>query len=60
MTVAEICASAYLIVGILATTVIWSTLVASKRRTNRTRHANYQLKYSPFHEPNTKPSRLHS
>lgn len=60
MSMAEICMSAYLIVGILATTVIWSTLVASKRRGDRAKQANYRLKYNPFPEPNTKPSRLHS
>lgn len=60
MTMAEICVSAYLIVAVLATTAIWSALVASKRRLNKAKPANYQLKYSPLREPNTKPSRLHS
>lgn len=60
MTVAEICVSVYLMVAILATTTIWSALVASKRRLNRAKPANYQIKYSPLQEPNTKPSRLHS
>lgn len=60
MTFAEICVSAYLIVAVLAVTMIWSALVASKRRLNSTKRANYQLKYGPLQEPNTKPSRLHS
>lgn len=60
MTVAEICVSVYLMVGILAATTIWSALAASKRRFNRAKPANYQMKYSPLREPNTKPSRLHS
>lgn len=60
MSMAEICMSAYLIVGILATTVIWSTLVASKRRVDRAKQANYQLKYRAFREPSTKTSRLPS
>lgn len=60
MTVTEICVNAYLIIAVLATTAIWSTLVASKRRFNRTKPADYQLKYNALPEPNTKPSRLHS
>lgn len=60
MTVAEICVSAYLIVAVLAATMIWSALVASKRRLDRAKRANYQLKYDPLREANTKPSRLHS
>ena len=60
MIVVEICVSAYLLVAILAATTIWSALVASKRRHYGAKPANYQIKYSPLREPNTKPSRLHS
>ena len=56
---AEICLSGYVIVGVLATATIWSALVASKRRLNRGRPANYLFKYDPLREPHTKPSRLH-
>lgn len=60
MTVAEICVTAYLIVGGLATVLIWSALAASKRRIHNSRNVHYHsLRYNPFREPNTKPSRLH-
>ena len=35
MTVAEICISAYLVVGLLAAILIWVTLIASKRQDNK-------------------------
>jgi hypothetical protein len=61
MSVAEICLSAYLIVGAMATALILTALKASKRRYNETKNVNYdQSEHSPFHERKTKPSRSHS
>jgi hypothetical protein len=60
MTLAEICMSSYVVASLLAATVIWSVLVASKRRVNKAKHASYRLKYSPYRDPNTKPSQLNS
>jgi hypothetical protein len=60
MTVAEIFIGAYLIVGLLAAALIWIALIASKRRDDKAKDVNYDhLKYSPFRERNTKPSRFH-
>jgi hypothetical protein len=61
MSVAEICISAYLIVGAMATALILIVLKASKRRYNETKKLTYdQPEHNAFHEPNTKPSRSHS
>ena len=61
MSVAEICISAYLIVGAMATALILTVLKASKRRYDETKKLNYdQPEQSAFRERNTKPSRSHS
>lgn len=61
MSVAEICISAYLIVGAMATALILTALKASKRRYNKTENLNYdQPEHSPLGEQKTKPSRSHS
>jgi hypothetical protein len=61
MTVVEILIGAYLIVGLLAAALIWIALIASKRRADKTKDVNHDyLKYSPFRERNTKPSRFHT
>lgn len=57
---AEILITAYLVVGALASALIWVILMASKRHENKAK--NVQLgrsKYNLFREPNTKPSRFH-
>jgi hypothetical protein len=60
MTVAEICVSAYLVVGLLVAILIWTTFIASKRQDNRTeRPAHDFLQTHPFREQKTKPSRFH-
>jgi hypothetical protein len=60
MTVAEICVSAYLGVGLLAATLIWTTLIASKRRDNKTERSTHDfLQTHPFRQRKTKPSRFH-
>ena len=60
MTVAEICASAYLGVGLLAATLIWTTLIASKRQDNKTESPTHNfLQARPFRERKAKPSRFH-
>jgi hypothetical protein len=59
MTLAEICVSGYLLVAIFAASLIWSALVASKRRVEKAKRANYSYSGdSPFRKRNTKPSRL--
>lgn len=61
MTVVEICVSAYLIVAIPATVLIWSALAASKRRQDKAQRLRTSsfVKYQPIQESNTGPSRLH-
>jgi hypothetical protein len=60
MTMAEIFAGAYLTFGLVAVGMIWTALIASKRRDDKAENVSYDhLKYSPFREPNTKPSRSH-
>lgn len=60
MTVAEICVTAYLVVGLLAATLVWTTLIASKRQDNnpeRPTHNFFQAR--SLRERKTKPSRFH-
>ena len=60
MSVAEICITAYLIAGAMATALILTALKASKRRYNRTEDVSYdQPEHNPLGEQNTKPSRSH-
>ena len=60
MTMAEIVVTAYLVVGALATALIWAALIASKRRDEKAKNVNYRrLEYNLFRERNTKPSRFH-
>jgi hypothetical protein len=58
MNFAEICGSAYLIVGGLATGLIWTALMASKRQEANEENVGYNsVDYNPFRERSTKPSR---
>jgi hypothetical protein len=60
MTMAEIFVTAYLLLGAIAASLIWTVLMVSKRRDRRAeRNANFgSMEYSPlFRERNTKPSR---
>lgn len=60
MTVAEICVSAYLIVGLLAAILIWTALIASKRQDNKMERPTHDfLQTRPFRKRKTKPSRFH-
>jgi hypothetical protein len=60
MSLAEICITAYLIVGGVAVVMIWAALVASAPRDGKARDVKYNhLGYSPFREPTTRPSRFH-
>ena len=60
MTVAEICVSAYLVIGLLAAGLIWIALIASKRQDNKTeRPTHHFIQRRPFREQKTKPSRFH-
>lgn len=60
MTLAEILVAAYLVVGALASALIWAVLLASKRRENKAKNVNFgRAEYNLFREPNTKPSRFH-
>lgn len=61
MTVAEICVTTYLVVALPATVLIWSALVASKRRQDKARPVKqaYFSKSRTFRERQTRPSRLH-
>jgi hypothetical protein len=60
MTVAEICVSAYLIVGLLSAILIWTTLIASKRKESREESTNHHFLHADtFRERKTKPSRFH-
>jgi hypothetical protein len=60
MTVAEICVSAYLVVGLLAAILIWVTLIASKRQDNKIERPTRDfLPARPFREQKTKPGRFH-
>lgn len=57
---AEIFVTAYLLLGGIAAALIWTVLIASKRRDRREeKNVNHSaLEYSQlFREPNTKPSR---
>lgn len=56
---AEILITAYLVVGALASALIWVILMASKRRENKTKNLNVgRVEYNLFREPNSKPSRF--
>lgn len=58
MNFAEICGSAYLIVGALASGLIWTALIASKRHEAKEENVSYDsVEYNPFRERSTKPSR---
>jgi hypothetical protein len=58
MNFAEICGSAYLIVGALASGLIWMALIASKRHEAKEETLSYDtVEYGSFREPSTKPSR---
>jgi hypothetical protein len=58
MNFAEICGSAYLIVGGLAAGLIWTALMASKRHEANEENVGYNsVEYNPFRERRTKPSR---
>lgn len=60
MTVAEICIGAYLITGLLSAILIWTTLIASKRKDRRTEKTNFEtLQAGRLQERQTKPSRFH-
>lgn len=60
MTVAEICVSGYLGVGLLAAVLIWTNLVASKRQDHKTeKPAQDIVERRPFREQKTKPSKSH-
>lgn len=49
----------YLVIGALASGLIWAILIASKRRENKARRANLERSESKiFGEPNTKPSQF--
>jgi hypothetical protein len=60
MNFAEICASAYLIVGGVAFGLIWAVLIVSKRHDVKEQSVSYDsVDYSLFRERSTKPSRFH-
>ena len=60
MNIAEICVSAYLVVGLLAAILIWVTLIASKRQDNKVERPTRDfLPAGQFRERKTKPSRFH-
>lgn len=47
----------YLVIGALASGLIWAILIASKRRENKAKRATPERSESQiFREPNTKPS----
>jgi hypothetical protein len=51
----------YLVIGALASVLIWIILIASKRRENSAKTVKREHSESNlFREPNTKPSRFHS
>jgi hypothetical protein len=64
MTAAQIFITAYLFVGLLAAILIGTTLIASKRKDQKTDNKMERPTYDslparPFHhEPKTKPSRF--
>ena len=61
MTMAEIFVTAYLTVGALAAGLIWTALIASKRRDEKAKRVNHgRLQFGLFRERNTKPSRFQS
>ncbi len=61
MTIAEILVTAYLLVGAMASALIWAILTASKRRESKAKNMNVgRLEYNLFRETNTKTSRFQS
>ena len=59
MTMAAILIIVYLVIGALASALIWVILIASKRRENKAKNVNRGLLESNLiREPNTKPSRF--
>jgi hypothetical protein len=51
----------YLVVGALASALLWVILIASKRRSNKDKSVKRERSESnTFREKNTKPSRFHS
>jgi hypothetical protein len=58
---ASILIIAYLVLGALASALIWAILIASKRRENKAKNVGRErVGSNPFHEPSTKPSRFRS
>lgn len=56
----QILITAYLTIGALAAALIWTALIASKRRDEKTKYVeDRSIKYNMFRERNTKPSRSH-
>lgn len=50
---------AYLVLGALASALIWVIMIASKSRENKAKNVNPgRLESKLFREPNTKPSRF--
>lgn len=57
---AAILITGYLVIGALASALIWAILIASKRRDNKAKHTNHErLRSKLVQKPNTKPSRFH-
>jgi hypothetical protein len=55
---AGILITVYLVIGALASGLLWLILIASKRRENKAKNVKHgRLKHLLFGEPNTKPSR---
>ena len=51
--------TAYLVIGALASALIWVILIASKRSANEARKAKGErLESNPFREPNPKQTRF--
>ena len=61
ITMIGILITIYLIIGALASALIWVILIASKRRENKAKKAKHErLESNLFREPSTKPSRFHT
>ena len=62
MTVAEICVAVYLVAAIPAAVLIWSALMASKRRSEHLTPAKpvYSMKYRSLRERHIGRSQLYS
>lgn len=58
---ASILITAYLVLGALASALIWAILIASKRRGNKAKDVKRgRLESKLFQEHSTRPSRFHS